>query len=329
MALPSWLSPPWRGLALQDATTAFGSQALTRRRTTSERTSHDGLRLVARTWMPEEGASLHAVVVIAHGLSEHGDRYGRLASVLTDRGFAVTAPDHRGHGLSGGRRGHVANTDVYRRDLALHLADARRTFPTLPLVLYGHSMGGVIALDTVLWLQDRLDAGDAVGDIDPPPSVDGLAVSSPGLGTHADIRPSDWLHRASTLLSRFAPWLSVPTGIDPQFISRDPRVVADFESDPLVNRRVTPRWYTSFLAMRRRIRHRAADLRLPTLLMQAGGDRIVQPEAARRFAESSAGRVAYREFAGLAHQLHDEPERAEVFAVILAWLDEQILSVAG
>ena len=269
----------------------------------------DGTRLHLREWPCRGGpAGPKGTVLIVHGLGEHIGRYPALADRLNAAGWSVAGYDHRGHGASAGARGGVPHGDALLTDLA-EVVDALE--PVRPLVLLGHSMGGCVAARFV-----------AEGLVERPAGwhrpVDALVLSSPALA--ADL---NFVQRVllATMLS-VAPHLAVANGLDPAWISRDPAAVAAYKADPLVHDRISPRLARFIVDAGAQVRALAARWTVPTLLMWGGADRCVAPRGSAQFAGAArSGVVSAREFAPLAHEIFNEPERDEVFAVLLAWLD--------
>ena len=129
-------------------------------------TSADGLPLVGRCWEP--AGEPRAVVCLVHGLGEHSGRYAHVAAALNDAGYAVLACDKRGHGRSGGKRGHTPSYEALMTDIDLLLAQAEQRFPGKPRFLYGHSLGGNEVLNYALRRK---------------PDLAGVVATSPGLRT--------------------------------------------------------------------------------------------------------------------------------------------------
>ena len=269
-------------------------------------TTADGLKLNVREWPCDDA---RGTVLIVHGLGEHIGRYEHVAAQLLRCGRNVVGYDQRGHGESAGARGRLNNSDDLLRDLAV-VIDAVRTRLPGPLVLLGHSMGGLIAA--------RMVAG---GLESPPPAwfrkVDALVLSSPAL----DAGMSGAQKLLLKVLGPIAPNLAVGNGLKPEWVSRDPVVVKAYVDDPLVHDRVTPKLVKFIVDGGEFVRAHAAQWRVPTLLLYAGSDRCVAPAGSAAFAAAApTSAVATHTFPPLFHEIFNEPEQAQVFAVLAAWL---------
>jgi alpha-beta hydrolase superfamily lysophospholipase len=269
-------------------------------------TTTDGLKLQTREW---PCADARGTVLIVHGLGEHAGRYEHVAAHLVRSGRHVVGYDHRGHGASDGPRGRLHHPDDLLRDLAL-VIDAVRVARPGPLVLLGHSMGGAVAARMV-----------AAGLAPKPPKwhrpVDGLVLSSPAL----DIGLAGAQKLMLALLGRIAPNFAVGNGLEPEWVSRDPAVVAAYIDDPLVHDRVSAKLVRFMAEAGAFVREHAAAWRVPTLLMYAGADRCVVPAGSAAFAAAApAALVTAQAFPPLFHELFNEPEQGDVFAVLAGWL---------
>jgi alpha-beta hydrolase superfamily lysophospholipase len=270
-------------------------------------TTADGLQLHLQEWPI---ATARGTVLIVHGLGEHIGRYAHVAAQLNAAGWNAVGYDHRGHGKSQGGKGLLNSSDDLLVDLAAVIDRVRRQHPG-PLVLLGHSMGGLIAARFV---------AEAVGSGTPAAwhrAVDALVLSSPALA--ADTNAVQKLLLLT--LGSLAPKLAVNNGLKPAWISRDPKVVAAYEADPLVHDRISPRLARFILGGGELVCERAAQWALPTLLIYAGSDRCVAPRGSREFAATAPKAVVTtREFGPLFHEIFNEPEQAEVFEVLETWL---------
>jgi alpha-beta hydrolase superfamily lysophospholipase len=266
----------------------------------------DGLTLHLHRW---PGEAPRGAVLIVHGLGEHGGRYAPVAAQLNRAGWSVFAHDQRGHGRSGGARGSIGSDAALLDDLA-RVIDAVRAAQPGPLVLLGHSMGGLIAARFVAeGLQPQAVAWRR--------EIEALVLSSPALA--ADMNAVQKLLLAT--LGTLAPNLAVGNGLNPSWVSRDAAVVRAYVADPLVHDRITPRLARFILDGGALVRGLAPRWRVPTLLMWAGSDRCVAPRGSAEFAAAAPPElVQSQRFDPLFHEIFNEPERAQVFERLLRWL---------
>ena len=179
------------------------------------------MQLFAQAWLPDQ--PMRAVVALVHGFGEHGGRYTYLADALTAAGYALSTFDHRGHGHSPGLRGHVDRWDEFLTDIAASLEMAKALAPSAPLFLFGHSMGGLMALNYTIRSPERLAGVIASAPLLAPPNV------------------APWINYVSTVLSTVKPDFCMDTGVKPQVISRDPGEVKRYGQDPYVHGRASAR----------------------------------------------------------------------------------------
>jgi alpha-beta hydrolase superfamily lysophospholipase len=269
--------------------------------------TRDGLALVRRDW---PSADARGTIVIVHGLGEHIGRYGHVAAHLNASRWSVVGYDQRGHGASPGERGRIAAHDDLLADLAA-LVDDVRAEASGPLVLLGHSLGGLVVA--------RFVAG-ALESPRPPwqRDVDALVLSSPAL----DIGMTGAKRAVLTTLETLTPNLGIGNGLDATGISRDAAVVAAYRADPLVHDRIAPRLVRFLADAGPTVLALAPRWQVPTLLLYAGSDRLVVPAGSAAFsAAAPAAVVTARPFASLFHEIFNEPEQDEVLGVLTAWLD--------
>ncbi len=274
--------------------------------TLSTFTASDGDNIALQDWPLSEGVALRGVVIVVHGLGEHAGRYGQVAHRLNRWGFAVRGYDQYGHGESDGKRGALPVSARLLEDLTDVIESTRaRMAPGLPLILLGHSLGGLVAACQVAFR---------------PVPVQGLVLSSPVLSARLNALQKLLL----AALPRFAPNLTMGNGLDPAFISHDPAVVAAYRADPSVHDRICARLARFIVDGGPLVMARAGQWKVPTLLMYAGADKLVDPRGSRAFAAAAPAQVVTaRCFDGLFHEIFNELDAEPVFETLRQWLDER------
>jgi alpha-beta hydrolase superfamily lysophospholipase len=262
-----------------------------------------GLRLFEEWWRPASGEP-RAVLVIVHGLKDHSARYAEFADRLAQHGYEVRAFDLRGHGSSEGRRAYVSDFDEYPSDLETFVHRVRR--PGKPLFVLGHSMGGAIAVD---WLLTRR------------PALDGLILSGAALRVDASGFKIGLTKFVGAVLPRLAVF-----SLDLDKFSRDPRVVEQCKSDPLVDQGNGPaRTAAQLVGAIDFIRQHMEEVTVPLLVMHGGADAITPPQGSRDLIERARSADKTLEiYDGLYHDLLHEPEKQQVMSDIAAWMDDRV-----
>jgi len=273
--------------------------------------SSDGEQIYWQSWTPD--AAPRAVLLLVHGLAEHSGRYEGFAEYFTAAGFAVHALDHTGHGRSAGRRGHIKKFDQFTSGLDRYLALVKDAQPGVPLVLVGHSMGGLIAAAHLLERQSEFAAA----------VLSGPAIRAPE-------QPSRFALFIMRIISRLMPRLGV-LQLDASGVSRDPQVVSAYENDPLVFRgKVTARFAAELFSAMDKVLAKASTIQLPLLIMHGSADSLTDVAGSQMLHDkvSSADKkiIVYD---GLYHEIFNEPERINVMSDMKAWLDAHLASSAG
>ncbi len=264
-----------------------------------------GTRIWFQSWRPE---APRGVVVVAHGLGEHSGRYKSVVDWLVPRGYAVYALDHRGHGRSGGQRGHVVRFSDYAADLGRLIDRAQAQEPGLPAFLLGHSLGGAIALAYAL---------------ERPQGLRGVVASAPGLRRRFEV-PAFKIF-LGRLMSSAWPTFTQRSGLPVTRLSHDPQVALDYVADKMVHDRVTARLFTEATGAGERILARAGELRLPCLLLQGEDDALVDPQATCEFYGKLAGAdKALHVYPGFYHEGFNEVGKAQPLGDLSAWLDAHV-----
>jgi alpha-beta hydrolase superfamily lysophospholipase len=270
----------------------------------------DGTDLLVRRWPADEAEAggawagpPWAHVLLVHGLGEHSGRYEHVGDQMTGSGLDVTAYDHRGMGGSGGPRGDVVSWSQYHDDLAARLSEVRAAAHDRPVVLYGHSLGGLIAAGYLL--TDR-------------PKPDLAVLTSPAL----DSTIPGWKRRVAVVAAKVRPTMTLANDFDGATLSRDPSVAAKAANDPSCVKVSTVRFGAEGLAEQARVRAGApGGFGLPTLVLHGLDDGLVPAQASAIL--EGAPLVERRTYPGLRHELHNEPEGPEVIDAIIAWLRQR------
>jgi alpha-beta hydrolase superfamily lysophospholipase len=271
------------------------------RRSQSKFGAPDGTRLFRRAWLPREA---RRDIVLVHGLAEHSGRYEHVGAWLSTRECAVHAFDHRGHGRSDGPRGHVRSFAELLDDLEGFLEIVRREHPGLPVVLIGHSMGGLVA--ATLLCERKPDVAGAV--------TSGIPLEIPD---HVSPRRQ----RLARLLRRLAPRLRMAAGLAADALSRDPEVVRGYVDDPLGFRRVTVSLATELLSSVPRTAAGAFHVQVPMLLLHGEADRLCPARGSRTFHGQLRGPGhRLRIYPQLRHEVFNEPEQEQVLEDVFEWL---------
>ena len=266
----------------------------------------DGQNLAVQDWLPTHGEPVRGVVLIVHGLGEHAGRYDALANRLNAWGFAVRGYDQFGHGDSAGVRGALPTDTRLLDDLADVIDDTRgRMAEDVPLILLGHSLGGLVAARLVSLQMRRVDA---------------LVLSSPAL----DAGMNTLQKLLVSVLPRLLPDLRVGNGLNPNFLSHDPEVVRAYKADRLVHDRISARLARFIADAGPATLALAPNWTVPTLLLYAGDDHLVSPAGSRRFAKVAPKQaVSSTCFENLYHEIFNEPDAAPVFVTLRRWLDQR------
>jgi len=265
----------------------------------------DGLTVFTQTWKP--GRDAVAAVALVHGLGEHSGRYAHVAKAFTEAGFVISALDLRGHGKSGGTRGHFPSYTAVMDDLDLLLVHIRKNFPGKPVFLYGHSLGGALVLYYGLTRKSELQ---------------GIIASSPGLAAGSPVSPVTLI--IGKVLYNLLPEMTLPNGLNLEYLSHDPQVKQAYVNDPLVHRKISARLGLDLLKNGQFILQKAPGFPYPLLLLQGSGDRIVDPNATQTFAQNAGEGVTFRLFDGQYHELHNETIKEQVLTDMLGWISETL-----
>lgn len=266
----------------------------------------DGLSLFGQSWQPEDRP--RAVVCLVHGIGEHSGRYVHVADSLIQSGYALISFDLRGHGKSEGPRGHIPSYEAIMQDISSLLEVSNKKFPQSPFFLYGHSLGGNLVLNYVLRRQSHLK---------------GVIATAPWL--RLAFEPPAFKIALGKITNYIWPSFSQKSGLDTKALSRDLEVVHSYENDPLVHNRISARMFISAYQAGQWALEHASEFSLPLLLMHGGDDNLISVKASHEFANMQTKNCTLKIWDGLYHEIHNEPEKEEVFKFLIDWLDKEVI----
>lgn len=265
----------------------------------------DGLDIFAQSWTP--GTTPKALICIVHGMGEHSGRYPYLIEYFVPKGYAVFAFDHRGHGKSGGQRGHTPALDNLLDDVGLFMDKAAELFPDTPKFIYGHSMGGNVATNYVLRRQ---------------PKIKGLIASAPYF--RLAFNPPGWKVSLGKFMANILPTLSQSTALDATAISRDKAEVDKYKADKLVHDKISAAFFVNIHPGGEWAIDNAAKLNVPTLVIHGSGDKLTSAAGSEAFVKNSQGKAEFKGWEGYYHEMHNDIGKEAVFAFEEAWIEKQL-----
>ncbi len=267
--------------------------------------SKDGIDLFVRGWEPENKPK--AVIALIHGHGEHVGRYEHVAKAMTNAGYVFAGFDLRGHGKSGGIRGHFPSWDAVMQDIRDFFIFLTQRYPDLPQFIYGHSLGGLIVITYALQNKKGLQG-----------------VIATGAGLRSQIHDQKLKVTVAKVLGSIAPTALIPSGLDISILSRDPAVIKAYNSDPLVHDRMSLGFGKAGLNATDYAWAHAEEFSVPLLIMHGAADRNTYPHGSADFSKLAAKNnkdVTLKLWDGLYHEVHNEPEKEQVIQFMIDWLD--------
>ncbi len=268
--------------------------------------ARDGLDIFAQGWEPTI-VQPKAVVCLVHGHGEHTSRYAHVAEAFGKEGYILFGADLRGHGRSGSARGHVSSAEDFMQDIDELLAQARVRYPGLPIILYGHSIGGVQVLHYGLLRN---------------PKVKGVIATSSAL--HTSVEQQKIKVIMAKALGSLMPNTVIASGLDPKSLSRDEKVVQAYINDPLVHDKISLGFGKVMIGVSSWTLAHAGEFSLPLLLLHGKADMIAFPSSSMEFAASLKEKCTLVLWDDAYHELHNEPEKNEVFKTMTIWMDARL-----
>jgi acylglycerol lipase len=258
-----------------------------------------------QSWLPSEKPK--AIMILIHGFGEHSSRYGtHFAEFYTASRIGIFTFDLPGHGKTPGKRGHIANPFALLETIDLLIKQIKSEYPETPLFLYGHSFGGEI----LLWYTLVRN-----------PLLNGMIITSPLIGLKEATPPMKYF--LAKLMDKIFPTFTMDNGLNSKYLSRDPEVVNAYNTDPLVHRKISARSGMMVMNRGQWILENAIDNKNKMLIMIGSDEGIVNKESVEKFYELCPS-ITYKVWPGLYHELHNEPEKDQIFDFSLKWLIQNI-----
>ncbi len=261
---------------------------------------------VLRGFIMSPVEKLRAMIILVHGLGEHIRRYEGWADLFSEAMIGMAGVDLPGHGLSDGKKGHIRSYAITDEMIDILLRECRKTFPGIPLFLYGHSLGGGIVLDYLIRKN---------------PDVRGAIVTSPWL--KLSFEPDRMKVKMAGIMKSIVPSLVQSSGLVVDHISRDPAVVEQYRKDPRVHGLISVSLFYSAMSAASVALKNAGSLRKLLLLMHGTGDQICSPQGSCGFAEKTP-LAELKLWEGAYHELHNDYCRHEVFDTIRSWIEDKL-----
>ena len=261
----------------------------------------DGMPMHAVRWQPDSEPIM--VVCIIHGLGEHSGRYANMAEYYTSRDIEVVSFDLRGHGKSGGQRGHSDDFQQIIRDIDQFLYKASGIDIGKPHFIYGHSLGGTLTIKYALTH---------------PGQFKGVILSSPLF--KPTVEPPKWKLMLGRLVQSSWPTLSLSSSIDPRVLTRDKVLLENRTADPLMHGKISAKLGTQMLYEGQRLLDEALSVNFPLLVMHGDADELTSHQASALFAKRAGPKCTLKIWQGFYHELHHEPEKQEVFDYCINWM---------
>lgn len=248
-----------------------------------------------------------AVICQFHGQSDHSARFAHVAQFFVEHNIDFFAADLLGHGQSSGARGHISSFDEYLETVDMLVQDVKHRYPGKPIFIYGHSMGGNIVINHAFKNTDK---------------IAGYIATSPWI--RLAFAPPVWKVALGKAVKSILPGLQQPTGLNPTFIAHDKAVVDKYMNDKLVHGKISTTAFFEVLTHGKAILEKADQLHYPLLLLHGTADKLTDHTASVEFAAMRPDLITFKGFPGLYHEMHNEPEKEEIFNAILQFILSKI-----
>lgn len=259
-------------------------------------------KVFAQSWLPEKDPK--GIICLVHGMGEHSGRYYRWGNMFSDAGYGVLSVDFFGHGKTEGKTGHVKSYQLLLDQVDQLLQKAEEMYPGIPRILYGHSMGGNVAINYAI-------------SKDPP--VNGIVASAPWLRLVIPVNSVERI--GSKVMNSIAPGLVIKAkGLGAEKLSDDPEHWEEVRNDPLVHRKISIKYAYEMMTKGEYALRHVYKINKPFLLMHGDADEITSHKASENFVANTSDRTRLKIWEGLRHELHNQLDYKEVFQYVIDWI---------
>jgi alpha-beta hydrolase superfamily lysophospholipase len=247
-------------------------------------------------------------ILFVHGLGEHIGRYTHYFQYFNQHGFACMGFDLRGHGNSEGKKGHIDRYEDFLEDVGEMLVHMTSSFPGVPVFLYGHSMGGNIALNYILRNK--------------PSTLNAGIITSPWLELR--VKPDSFTLFLARVMQHLFPAFSKSNNLNPAHLSHDPTVEKEYKNDPLVHNQISSGCFMACSGAGKYALDHASELSTPVLFIHGGKDPITSPSATASFVKEAGKMASLKIFDGMLHETHHEIGKEKVYEEVLEWIKKHL-----
>ena len=260
--------------------------------------AHD---LLIRSWIPSKSQNKN--ILIVHGLGEHSGRYEDLANFLVKKKFGVFAVDLIGHGRSSGRRGHIKSFEEYLDTVELSLIYIRKKFLDIPIILFGHSLGGLISLKFLIDRESK--------------EIDRSIISSPWIETKVKI--PGFLLIIHKIFKNIFPSMQLHNNLITSHLSKDKDIVKKYEQDKLVHDRISLNLFSEILKTINEVLEKSSRIKNDILIYHGKDDMIISYEGSKKISNKIMN-CKWILFENTYHEPHNDLEKSYVFKEIINFI---------
>ena len=261
-------------------------------------------RIYIREWIPKEKVKKNLFII--HGLGEHSGRYEDLAKILTQEGIGVFSIDLIGHGKSSGRKGHIKSFEDFINAVETGVIYVRKKFLDTPIILFGHSLGGLISLKFLIDRESK--------------EIERAIISSPWIATALEIR--NHLLFIHKIFQKIIPGLQLSNNLITSHLSKDKKIVEKYENDILVHDKISLNLFSEIIKTIDDVIDRSSRIKIKILIYHGKNDKIISHKGTEKVA-SLIPNNKFILFKDIFHEPHNDNEKDLVFKELIEFINKQ------